>query len=93
MGYDLKSALSISPSKLAEFEVNHATITGQQKSLYTAFSKTGNTLTMEAMKQIETKAMTNAGVPLEYATNAVNKAIDALIESGVTQPARIPWAK
>lgn len=92
-GYDYKSALTISQSKLTEFGVKHSTITGQQKMLYSAFNKTGESLTMETMKQIEIKAMTNSGVPLDYAKNAVEKAITALVESGVTQPSRIPWGK
>jgi len=37
--------------------------------------------------------MTNSGVPLDYAANAVDKAIAGLIKSGVTQPTRIPWTK
>lgn len=92
-GYDYKSALTISRSKLAEFGVKHSTITSQQKMLYSAFSKTGETLTIETMKEIEIKAMTNSGVPLDYAKNGVEKAIAELIESGVTQPSRIPWGK
>jgi hypothetical protein len=93
IGYDYKEALSISASKLAEFDVTHATITGQQIKLYSAFSKTGESLTIDAMKQIEIKAMTNSGVPLNYAKNAVEKAIAALKEAGITQPSRIPWGK
>jgi len=64
-GYDANSALTISQSKLTEFGVKHATITGHQNALYKAFSNTGQPLTMEAMKQIEIKSMTNAGVPLD----------------------------
>jgi len=45
--------LTISQSKLTEFGVKHATITGQQKTLYSSFSKSGETLTFDAMKQIE----------------------------------------
>ena len=92
-GYNYKEALTISQSKLAEFDVKHSTITGQQKILYSEFSKAGNQLTIDAMKQIEVKAMTNSGVPLNYAENAVNKAIDALQKAGITQPSRIPWGK
>ncbi len=92
-GYNPRSALTISQSKLSQFGVKHSTITGQQHSLYKAFSKTGDTLTIDAMKQIEIKAMTNSGVPMDYATNAVEKAIQGLLDSGVTQPSRIPWGK
>ena len=90
-GYDKDLALTISPEKLAEFKVKHAQITGQQHSLYTEFAKTNKTLTMEAMRKIEIEAMTNAGVPLDYATNAVDKAIKQLLDWGVTQPVKIPW--
>ena len=43
------------------------------------------------MKKIEIKAMTNVGIPLNYATNAVNKASAELAKAGVTKPMRIPW--
>ncbi len=92
-GYDYKEALTISQSKLTEFDVKHSTITGQQKKLYLEFSKTGKPLTIDAMKQIEIKAMTNSGVPLDYAKNAVEKAIEQLTKSGITQPSRTPWGK
>lgn len=46
---------------------------------------------MEAMKEIEIKALTNSGVPKYYATNAVEKAIEDLIGHGVTKPVNIPW--
>jgi hypothetical protein len=92
-GYDLKKALTISNSKLAEFDVEHTTITGQQKKLYTAYSKTGKPLTMESMKEIEIKALTNSGIPLNYAKNWVEKAITELKKAGITNPSRIPWGK
>ena len=91
--YDYKQALTISQAKLDKFGVDHATITGQQKTLYAAFAKSGDKLTLNAMRQIEIEALTNAGVPLDYATHAVDKAIDALIKAGVTNPSRIPWSK
>ncbi|MEY8357222.1 hypothetical protein AALB39_28310 [Lachnospiraceae bacterium 54-53] len=90
-GYDPNSALTISKDKLDSFGVRHATITGQQNSLYTTYAKTGQPLTMDAMKQIEIQAMTNAGVPINYATNAVDKAIADLLKLGITKPVRIPW--
>ena len=90
-GYNPKTAVTISADKLDSFGVKHTTITGQQNSLYTAYAKTGQSLTMDAMKQIEIQAMTNAGVPLDYATNAVNNAIVDLSKSGISQPVKIPW--
>ena len=90
-GYDHKSAVTISNSKLESFGTKHSKITGQQNSLYTAYAKTGQPLTMDSMRQIEIQAMTNVGVPVNYATNAVDKAVVDLLKSGVTQPVRIPW--
>ena len=78
---------------ISEFGVEHPTITGKQHSLYSDFAKTGETLTFDVMREIEIEAMTKSEVPLNYATNAVNRAIQALINSGVTQPIRIPWTK
>ena len=90
-GYDADSALTISNGKLDSFGVRHAVITGQQHSLYNAFAKTGETFTMESMRKIEIQAMVNAGVPVDYATHAVDKAIAELKDLGVNQPVRIPW--
>jgi len=89
--YDFKEAITVSQAKLSEFGVKHVTITEQQKSLYSVFAKSGEELTLDAMKQIEINAMTNSGVPINYAANAVDKAVDALVKSGVTNPSRIPW--
>jgi len=91
--YNADDALTISQAKLNEYEVEHPTITGQQHSLYSAFSKTGKTLTMSEMRTIEIQAMTNSGVPVDYATNAVDKAIQQLQQMGITAPSKIPWGK
>lgn len=90
-GYDPDTAVTISDEKLSELGVRHSTITGQQHSLYNEFAKIGKPLTMEAMKEIEIKALTNSGVSEDYATNAVEKAIEDLIGHGVTKPINIPW--
>ena len=90
-GYDPDTAITISDKKLSELGVRHSTITRQQHSLYYEFAKTGKPLTMDAIKEIEIKALTNSGIPKDYATNAVEKAIADLIEHGVTQPVKIPW--
>ena len=91
--YNADNALTISQSKLNSFGVKHQTITGQQHSLYSAFDKTGETLTMNEMRTIEIQAMTNSGVPVDYATNAVDKAIQQLQQNGITAPSKIPWGK
>ena len=46
---------------------------------------------MDVMRKIKIKAMTNAGVSLDSATNAVDKAIADLIKSAITPPVKIPW--
>ncbi len=90
-GYDPGESITISDEKLAEFGVRHQAITGRQHSLYNEFAKTGEEFTMDAMRDIEIKALTESGVPKDYATNAVDKAIEKLLEQGVTKPVRIPW--
>ncbi len=91
-GYNMNEALSISQSKLLDdFGVKHSTITGKQKSLYKAYAKTGKPLTMEAMKNIEIQAMVDSGVPIEYARETVETAVEQLIGSGISSPVKIPW--
>jgi len=80
-------------SKLKEFDVEHPEITGRQLHYYSAFSKTGKTLTFDDMRKIEIQSMVDVGVPIEYATHAVDKAIADLLKSGVKSPTRIPWGK
>jgi len=46
---------------------------------------------MSEMRTIEIQAMTNSGVPVDYATNAVDKAIQQLQRMGITVPSKIPW--
>ena len=45
------------------------------------------------MRKIEIQSMVDVGVPVEYATHAVDKAIADLLKSGVKGPTRIPWGK
>ena len=90
-GYDPDEAIIISNEKLEELGVRHSTITGNQHSLYNEFAKTGKTLTMEDMRTIEIKALTKSGVPEDYATNAVDMAIQDLLNKRITQPINIPW--
>lgn len=80
-------------SKLKEFNVEHPEITGRQHHHYSAFSKTGKTLTFDDMREIKIQAMVDVGVPIEYATNAVDKAIADLLKSGVKSPTRVSWGK
>ena len=80
-------------SKLKEFDVEHTKITGRQLHYYSAFSKTEKQLTFDDMRKIEIQAMVDVGVPIEYATNAVDKAIADLLKSGVKSPTRVSWGK
>ena len=91
-GYNADDALTISSSKLSEFGVTHSAITGQQHKLYADFAKTGKKLTMKAMKDIEIQSMVNAGIPLNYAKNAVNMAAKQLASWGIKAPKFIPWS-
>ncbi len=91
--YDANNALSISQAKLDEFKVDHVKITGRQHHHYSNFNKTGKQLTFDDMRKIEIQSMVDVGVPVEYATNAVDKAIADLLKSGVKGPTRIPWGK
>ena len=89
-GYDSNMAVTVSQSKLDQLGVKHSAITGQQHKLYNEFAKSGQPLTLEVMRDIEIKAMTNAGVPIDYATRAVTEAYSQLKNSGIN-PINIPW--
>ena len=89
-GYDSNMAVTVSQSKLDQLGVKHSAITGQQHKLYNEFAKSDQSLTLEAMRDIEIKAMTNAGVPIDYATRAVTEAYSQLKNSGIN-PVNIPW--
>ena len=91
-GYDPDMAVTVSQAKLDQFNVRHPVITGQQRHLYSEYAKTGKKLTLEDMRDIEIKAMTNAGVPASYAERAVNEAYYQLKKSGI-EPVNIPWNK
>ncbi|WP_440120994.1 hypothetical protein [Tenacibaculum sp. Ill] len=99
--YDIQKAFSVSSSKLqdiwraanpsADLINIHNKITGQQNSLYSAFAKTGEVLTLDKMAEIEIKAMTNVGVPKDVATGWVIKALEDLKAQGVKVITNIPW--
>lgn len=58
---------------------------------YKAFAQTGKPLTWEAIAEIETKALVQAGLSVEMAKATVAKAIQWLKGQGVAAPVRIPW--
>jgi hypothetical protein len=89
--YDIDAALAIPNSELAAQGIFHPQITGAQQSLYREFAKTGQPVTWDIVRSIETQALTRAGMSSESASVTVNKAISALQASGVSGPIRIPW--
>lgn len=89
-GYDANMAVTVSRSKLDQFGVKHSAIIGQQHKLYNEFAASGQTFTLEVMRDIEIKAMTNAGIPSNYAMRAVTEAYNQLKLAGIN-PINIPW--
>ena len=91
--YDMKAALTISNATLKSLNpsVAHTAITGKQKILYTAFAKTGKTLTLKSMQAIEIQAMVNAGVPIKFAKKAVKMAAKQIRSWGIEGNLQIPW--
>lgn len=99
--YKYREAFSISPSKLQAVWVKanptkdiiivHNKITGQQISLYKAFAKKGEVLTIDKIAELEILAMTNIGIPKDIATGWVIKALQDLKAQGVKMITHIPW--
>ena len=89
--YDLDTALAIPNSYLLSQNISHSTITGAQQSLYRTYARSGQPLTWDAVRSIETEALVKGGMKLPKAAATVGKAIDALKASGVSKPTRIPW--
>ncbi len=90
-GYDMNQALAIPNAELATLGVNHRLVSGAQMTGYKAFAQTGATLTWEAAEQIETQALIRGGMQPGTAQATVQQAIQALKDSGVSGPTRIPW--
>jgi hypothetical protein len=90
-GYDAAEVLAVPNSELVRLGINHATISGAQARLYSAFARGGGDLTWGAMQYIETQAMIAGGVEAGAAQFVVARAIAALQEAGVAGPTRIPW--
>ena len=89
--YSDQNALTISNDLLKQYGANHSAITGRQHTLYSEFAKTGQPFTLEAMQNIETQALIQAGFPEPLAQIAVQEAIEQLHAWGVTSPSQIPW--
>ena len=70
----------------------HANITRAQQFLYRDFAQTGQKLTWDAMRKIETDALIANGVPFATARATVDAAIAELQAAGVAGPTGIPWA-
>jgi hypothetical protein len=87
----MNKALAIPNAELAQLGVRHGLVTGAQSSLYSAFAKTGEKLTWDAIAKIETQALVKGGMQESMAQNTVAIAIKALQKAGVKEPTRIPW--
>ncbi|MGC1434183.1 MAG: hypothetical protein WA811_18235 [Candidatus Sulfotelmatobacter sp.] len=94
VGYDANAAPAISNSEMARLGVDHmGAVTPAQQTLYRAFARTGNTLTWDAVQQIETEALVRGGMNPNMAANTVQQAIQQLKNAGVSGPTRIPWGQ
>lgn len=91
--YDAKKALAVPNAELQRLGVDHDKITQSQRKAYIDLSKTGASLTWDAVAKIEVDALVKGEMKLETAKATVAKAIQVLKDSGVPGPMRIPWGK
>jgi hypothetical protein len=92
--YDAKKALAIPNAEMKRLGIEHIRdITPAQRQGYIDFAASGKKLTWEAVAKIETEALIKARMSPEMAKATVDKAIQALKDSGVTGPVKIPWGK
>jgi hypothetical protein len=89
--YDANKALAIPNNELKRLNVKHPEITGAQRKRYTNFAKTGKPLTWDKVAEIETASLVDALMDPKVAQATVAKAIQALKDSNVPGPMRIPW--
>jgi hypothetical protein len=92
-GYDAGKALAIPKAELKRLGIDHDEITQAQRKAYIDLSKTGAPLTWEAVAKVEIGALVKAEMSPGMAKATVDKAIQALKESGIVAPVRIPWGK
>jgi hypothetical protein len=89
--YDIKGSLTIPNSELDAQGILHHDITGAQQTLYREFAKTGQPVTWDVVRSVETEALIRAGMSSGSASATVDKAISALQASGVSGPVHVPW--
>ena len=90
-GYDPDAVLAVPNSELERLAIDHNAITGAQARLYKSFAATGQSLTWEQVYNIEVEALVAGGAEAGAARQVVADAIRALLEAGISGPARIPW--
>ena len=91
--YDLNAALAIPNEELARLGLKHKVISGRQQTLYRAFAKTGERLTLDDIAKIEEQALIDAKMDRKMAKATVQKAVAHLKAVRVPGPTRIPWKK
>lgn len=91
--YDANQALAIPKAELERLTVKHEKITGAQMRRYKEFAKQGMPLTWDKVAEIETASLVDALMDPKTAQATVAKAIQALKDSSVAGPIRIPWGK
>jgi hypothetical protein len=91
--YNRRQALAISEEVLEEVGVAHEQISANQNRLYRAWRADNPTapVTWEVVRDIESKAMSKAGMEPGMARVIVDKAIKDLQSRGVAAPGRIPY--
>ena len=90
-GFDENKALAIPNDAMKSLDVRHPLITGAQARLYREYSKTGKSLTWDAIENIETKALIAGGMDAGMAAATAQRGVQALKNAGVPGPTRIPW--
>lgn len=94
--YDAGAALALPDAALRQLGVPHlgrGSISAFQNTLYSAWRRAnpGVAPTWDTVRQIETQAMSRAGMDPTLARTIVDRAIRDLEARGVAGPTRIPW--
>jgi hypothetical protein len=92
-GYSANKALAVPKAELENLGIKHGDISVAQMKAYKEFAKRNKTLTWEDVTRIEIASLVQARMDPKMAQATVAKAIQALKDSGIAAPVRIPWGK